>query len=536
MTLNSLDYPPSTVASPLPEPEPAPKKRLPKWAWLSLAGVLITGGGYFGWQQLTGMSQAAQRPMIAPVERTNLTMTVSANGTIAAEQVVNVSPKTAGVLTKLLVKEGDRVTKGQAIAQMDDSNLQGPLRQAQAQLAQQEVNLTRLLNGNRAQEIAQSAAQLAEAQAKLQQLQAGNRWEDVSQAQARLNQAQAKFHQAEDDLTRFKALYSAGAISQQTANQKQAERDKAQAEVNEMQSALALQQRGARSEEIAQARSLVEQRQQAFNLLKAGARSEDIDTARTQVESAKGVLQTVQAQINDTTIRAAFTGLVTRKYADPGAFVTPTTAGSSVSSATSSSILSLASTNQAVANVSESNIAQIKLGQTVEVTADAYPGKVFQGKVSQISAQAIVQQNVTSFEVKVALTDDAERLLRSGMNVAMKFNVGQLDNVMTVPTVAITRQQNATGVFVGAPGQPPKFLPITTGATIDKRTEVKSGLTGAEKVLIQMPPQSKPKSWFSFPGLDGSSKDGPPGGGPPPSGPPGGGSGGGPPAGSPPGR
>ena len=406
---------------------------------------------------------------------------------------------------------------------MDDSNLQGQLRQASAQLAQQEVNLTRLLNGSRSQEIAQSAAQLAETQAKLQQLQAGNRSEDVAQAQARLSQATAKLRQAEDDLKRFQDLFRSGAISQQSANQKQSERDSAQAQVSEVKSALELQQRGARSEEIAQTRSQVEQRQQALNLLKAGARSEDIDTARTQIESAKGVLHSVQAQINDTTIRAAFNGTVTRKYADPGAFVTPTTAGSSVSSATSSSILSLASTNQVVANVSESNISQIRLGQTVEITADAHPGKVFQGKVSQIATQAIVQQNVTSFEVKVALSPEAEALLRSGMNVSVKFNVGQLENVVTVPTVAITRQQNVTGVFVGSPNQPPTFAPITTGATVNNRTEVKTGLNGTEHLLIQMPPQSKPKSGISLPGLGGSSTDGPQGGDPPAGGPPAGG-------------
>jgi HlyD family secretion protein len=59
-------------------------------------------------------------------------------------------------------------------------------------------------------------------------------------------------------------------------------------------------------------------------LSQAGARSEEIAIARAQVLSAKGSLQTIQALINDTKIRAPFSGTVTRKYADPGAFVTPT--------------------------------------------------------------------------------------------------------------------------------------------------------------------------------------------------------------------
>ncbi|MHC5731178.1 MAG: efflux RND transporter periplasmic adaptor subunit, partial [Nostoc sp.] len=129
--------------------------------------------------------------------------------------------------------------------------------------------------------------------------------------------------------------------------------------------------------------------------------------------SARGSLQNIQAEINDTIIRAPFNGVVTKKYADPGAFVTPTTASSEVASSSSSSILSLASTNEVVASLAETNISKIRLGQKVSIQADAYPGKTFEGKVSQIAAQAIVEQNVTSFEVRVSLSDP-QRLLRSG--------------------------------------------------------------------------------------------------------------------------
>jgi HlyD family secretion protein len=532
MTLNSVDsvdsisYPSSHPSHPDVSdlsslPYPVQKQRRTKWLIGSLALFLLTVASYLAYQRLSLSEQTNQHPMITTVERMNLAITVSANGTVSPEQVVNVSPKTAGILTKLLVKEGDRVTKGQAIAMMDDSTLQGQLKQSRAQLAQQKTNLNKLLNGNRSQEIAQAKAQWSEAQAKLQQLETGNRSEDIEQAQARLRQAQAKWRQAEDDLRRNQSLYSAGAISQQTVNQKRADRDSAKAQVNETQSALDLQNRGTRSEEVDQARSQVEQRRQAWDLLKSGARSEDIETAQQQVEAAEGMLQTMQSQINDTVIRAAFDGIVTRKYADPGAFVTPTTAGSSVSSATSSSILSLASTNQVVANVSESNISKIQIGQSVTITADAYPGKTFKGRVSQIATQAIVQQNVTSFEVKATLSPDAKRQLRSGMNVSINFNVGELQKVLTVPTIAVTRQQKITGVFIGSPNQPPTFKPIVTGATVKDRTEVKTGLDGTEHILIQMPPQSKAKSGLSIPGLTGGSSDGPPGG-PPAGGPPGG--------------
>jgi HlyD family secretion protein len=520
-SLETIDAP--NLVTPLADFHPLNRFSKTKWAFICLLLILCAGGAYFIYRRTSMAQSAKQRPIVVPVERSTLDITISANGTVEPEQVVNVSPKTAGVLSKLAVKEGDEVQQGQIIAYMDDSNLQGQLQQSQAQVSQQETNLQRLLNGNRSEEIAQAQAQLAEATAKLQQLETGNRSEDIAQAQARFKQAQAKLQQSEDDLQRYQKLFAAGAISQQMFNQKQSERDGDQAKLKETQAALDLQNNGVRSEEIAQAKSHVEQRQQALNLLKTGARWEEIEAARAQVAAAQGNLKTVQAQINDTVIRAAFAGTITRKYADPGAFVTPTTAGSSVSSATSSSILALASTNRVVANVSENQIAQIRLGQPVTITADAYPDQTFQGKVSQISSQAIVQQNVTSFEVKVTLEPAAQRQLRSGMNVSVKFNVAQVQNALTVPSIAITRQKNVTGVMVGAPNQPPKFVPITTGTTVNNRTEVKTGLDGTEHILIQGQPPTQPKSGLELPGLSGGTPSGPPGGGPPGGPPPGGG-------------
>ncbi|WGV26836.1 efflux RND transporter periplasmic adaptor subunit [Halotia branconii] len=475
-------------------PEVKKKRSYPWLSWLLILG-LLSGIGYALYYQITILpnQEARRRILTQPVERQNLTITISANGTVKPERSINLSPKNSGILKQLLVKEGDIVKKGQIVAYMDDSNLRGQLTSAQGQLAQAEANLQKAQAGNRPQDIAQAQAQLDEAQANLQKAQAGNRPQDIAQAQARLNSAQANLSKAEDNFRRNQQLYNAGAISLQSVNQTRADRDSAQAAVNEAQQALALQKAGSRPEDIEQARSVVKQRQEALALLKAGTRREDIDAANAQVISARGSLQNVQAQINDNIIRAPFEGLVTQKYADPGAFVTPTTSASSVSSAVSSSILSLASTNEVVANLAETNISKIRLGQPVTIRADAYPGKTFTGKVSQIAAQAVVEQNVTSFEVKVSLSDP-QRLLRSGMNVAADFQAGQLKNVLVVPTASVVRRENATGVFVAGVDEKPVFTPIETGVTVDNFTQVKSGLQGNEKVLLSFPPGSRPQS------------------------------------------
>jgi HlyD family secretion protein len=171
--------------------------------------------------------------------------------------------------------------------------------------------------------------------------------------------------------------------------------------------------------------------------------------------------------------------------------------------------LALAARNQIVTNVSESNIAQMSLGQKALIKADAYPTKTFVGKVIQIAPQSIVQQNVTSFEVKVAILNDPQNLLRSGMNVRVEFAAGQVKNVLVVPTVAIVRQEEGTGVYVWKNNQA-EFVPIKTGLTVNDKTEIRSGLQEKDRILITFPDGKRPRSKVpgspGMPGLGGGSR------------------------------
>jgi HlyD family secretion protein len=407
-----------------------------------LLSLLVGGSGFAFYRFVVVPSGERDRQMpTVQIERRNLSLTVSANGTIEPERSINISPVTSGRLKQLLVDETDTVKQGQIIAYMDDSTLQGQLIQAQGQLASAEANL-----------------QLAAA---------GNRPEEILEAQARLDEAQASLRQAESTLQQDTGLYQAGAISQRELQSSQASRDTAYAKVVQAEQSLAVQRAGSRQEEIA--------RNQA------------------EVNAAQGNVNYILSQIDNTIIRAPFSGVVIRKYADPGAFVAPTTSASAENSATSSSILALATKNQVVANVAETSIGRMRVGQPATIKADAFPGKVFKGRVTEIAPQSTVEQNVTSFEVKVSLTD-AEGVLRSGMNVDVEFQVGELSQAVMVPTTAIVRRENGTGVYVKQPDQGVAFQAIETGTTVGGETEVISGLAGNEEVLLSYPEGEKPQS------------------------------------------
>lgn len=442
------------------ELDPPKKKWMGSWKWriaIFLILLAVGGGGYYAYTQLIAPAnnQAAnKRSRTIAIKRADLPIIVTANGTIQPEKSINVSPKSSGRLKSLLVKEGQTVRTGQILAYMDESNTLG--------------------------QITQADGQLASAQASLNLLRAGNRPQDIAQAQANLTNAEATLEQSQIVLRQNQQLFKQGAIASRDLDAARTTREANLAKVTQAQEALSLQQ--------------------------AGSRPEEIDRAEAQVLSAEGSLQSVRSQLEDTIIRAPFDGVVVRKYADPGAFVTPTTSGSAVSSATASSILALANNNQVVANVAEGNIAQISIGQEVTLQVEAYAGKKFRGRVVSISPQAIVNQNVTSFEVKSEITSQDKQMLRSGMNASLEFKAGQLKDVIVVPTVAIVREKGSTGVYVKTEqSETPVFTTIETGITVDDKTEVKSGLTGNEKIFVSFPEGSRPRTNPSgIPGLSPS--------------------------------
>jgi HlyD family secretion protein len=400
--------------------------------------LLLLGLGGIGlnlWHE-TATKRSQQQIITQPVERKTIPVILTGNGTVNAERSINLSPKTAGVIKSLLVEESDRVQKGQTIAIMDDSNLLG--------------------------DITQMRGQLAEKKARLQELEAGNRPQDIAQAEAKLHENRATLQQKEMDLGRYQRLYSQGAVSRGDLDQKLTDRDVAKNQVAEAEQSLALQN--------------------------AGTRSEVVDQARAQVQNALGSLQKVQAQLNDTRVVAPFDGIVIKKYADVGAFVSPSMAGGALESASSSSILTLSSRRlQVVVNLSESQIAKVKLGQSVTIKADAFAQEVFTGKVDKIAAKATVSQNVTSFEVRVAILSPSAEKFKAGMNVEAQFKVGDLDNAMLIPNAAVVRKPEGEGVFILGSDRQPVFQPIHTGITAGNKTEVKSGLQGHEQILVSPP-------------------------------------------------
>jgi HlyD family secretion protein len=459
-----------------------------------LMGLIATGALVVGTTTTYNLiNQGASEDitkLTVPVETQNVTLKITASGNVVPVQSVNISPKNPGVLAELYVEQGDRVQSGQIIARMDVGDLEAQILQTRANLAQVQAQLDEALAGNRPQEIAQARARLSQAEAQLAQARAGNRSQEIAQARAQVESAKAQVSLTQTRVNRYRELAQQGAVSQDQLDQYVSEDRRAKAALDEAQKRLSLLESGTRTEEIAMREASVTEARAALVLLENGSRPEEIAQRRAAVKAAEAQLAAAQIKIKDTVIRAPFAGIVTQKYANIGAFVTPTTSASTSASATSSSVVAVAKGLEVLAKVPEADIGRVKQGQAVEIVADAYPDQVFKGNVRLIAPEAVVEQGVTSFQVRVALDTGLDKL-RSGLNVDLTFLGDRVNNTLVLPTVAIVTEKGKTGVLIPDAKNQPQFREVTVGAQIQDQTQILSGIQAGDRVFVDLPKNYK---------------------------------------------
>lgn len=457
-----------------------------------LIGLIASGALIVGTTATIKTIQQKNKPpdvtkLTVPVEAKSVTVRITASGKVQPIQSVNISPKSSGLLADLNVEQGDKVKKGQIIARMDNSEIKMRIIQYKANLEQAKAQLAESLAGSRPEEIAQGKARVAQAQAQLAIIREGNRLQEIQQAQAQVDSAKAAVELTESRLKRYQDLAKNGAISQDSLEQYISENRKAKANLEEAKKRLSLLKIGNRNQDIQKQQAIVNQEKEALRKLENGNRPEEIARLKAAVASAEAQLKQQQVQLEDTIIRAPFAGIITQRYATVGGFVSPAVSASSSASATSTSIVALAKGLEVLANVPEVDISQIKQGQKVEITVDAYPDEIFHGQVRLIAPEAVVEQNVTSFQVRVTVNKGSEKL-RSGMNVSEVTFIGNnIQNALLIPQELIVTRKGKTGVWLLGEKNQPEFNLVRIGANIDNEVQVLDGLKAGDRIFIDLP-------------------------------------------------
>ena len=380
---------------------PRKEKGMKRWKKIVLSIVaaavligLVLGG--IAWSR-----RGVVAVQIGKVIRQDLASIVTASGEIKppSNQWANVNANSFGKITGILVKEGDRVKRGQLLLKTES--------------VQQEADVK-----------AQEAALLtARADASAAEAAVASSSANLKTSQADLAQSRARHNQSKDDFNRAEQLFKDRLIAQQIHDQRGSDYAVAQAGLESAQA------------RVTQARAQVDQATYTR------------DMAKARVAQSQAQLIRARDLRNKTIYTSPLDGIITSLPVHVGENVVPGIQNQPGSVLFQVSDLSVIT---AEVKVDETDIVNVKLGQPAEVNIDAIPNKTFKGHVTEIGQSAVSRttgqttsqsgapsEEAKNFKVVVTL-DDPPSNVRPGLSTTAKVTTATRQNAVTVPIQALT--------------------------------------------------------------------------------------------------
>lgn len=469
---------------------------------------------------------------VEPVKAQRLAVGIKTTGQIETlpNQKVEVRAPVSGTVVELLVKPGDKVSKGQVLAVLSSSELgqlrvesvskraeaEGNLQQAQADFKLAQENYDRQLQISAA-EIAQAKTQLTAVTQQYEQEQQlvnnrsvvkvakENYQRQVEISQAEIARAETELTVAKEQFDRDQELVASGAIARRTMLESQAhfaeakatvakaksrpEVVKAETEIRQAEVDLPLRELRDSQGKVAEAKA---------QLTKALSRREVLE-AEAQLKRAKAALEVAQSRIRLSSsayqarlqqlgIAANEKGLVTVVAPIAGIVadreITP---GESVNSA-EKPLMSILNDSSvfATANIYEKDLNLVKNGQELTVKIASLPNRTFRGKISFIGS--IVEGETRAVPVK-ALLDNSEGILKPGMFAELEILTDKTaTNILAIPVSAVVEANGKQLVYVKN-GDAFQAMEVALGQSSGDLVEIKSGLFEGDLIVTQRAPQ-----------------------------------------------
>ncbi len=415
--------------------------------------LLIAGG-------VLGSVKYRQRGVVTvqtgKVVREDLAAVVTASGEIKPRYYINIGAEYQGQLTEILVKEGDRVRKGQLLARIDETQSEADVSAQRAALSSSEAD-----------------AAASEAGAK-----AGE--DNIDALKATLARNKADLVRYEADFKRGEQLFKDGLIPRSDFEQRQAAFDGQKAMIAETDSRIVQA-----TTQLAQLRAQVSGAQRRIAQSQAGLnRYADILRKHNAVSPIDGLVTYLPVRVGETVV--------------PG-----------IQNSAASTIMTIADMSVVTAEVKvdETDIVNVHLDQPAEITIDAIPGKIFTGHVIEIGNTAILRstgqaastsntssQEAKDFKVVVAL-DDPPDTIRPGLSSTGKIATATRKDVVAIPIQALTTRTK--GDLIPEKDRPVNPDPATVKANKEESQgvfviannkaefrKVESGITGATDIEI----------------------------------------------------
>lgn len=417
-------------------------------AAIGVGAYLVIGGGSGG--------SALGQTTTTTVSRGSVRSTVSASGTIQSAETAGASFITSGTVTEVLVEVGDHVREGQVLARVDDASAQADFESASANASS-------------------AAAGVTSAQA------------GVSSSQSGITSAQASLSAAQENLRELRHS-----------------QDATDAQIAEAEA------------QVASARSQLQQAQASVTSANA-----QVSQAQASQTSANAQVEQAREAVSDTFLRAPIGGTVVEVNGTVGqsSSTTGATSDATSSSDTSTSsdtsgfiVISDMKDLQVAANFSETDTAQVRVGQRATVTLNALPDVQIKGSVIAIDETSTTVNQVVNYGVTIEL-EDVPRGVRVGQTVVAEVVTGRARDVLLVPSSAVQVAGGQTTVTVVSNGRQVSS-PVEIGLEGDDFTEVVSGLSEGDEVVLATATDAGGIGGFPGGGFPGGLGGGPGGAGP----------------------
>jgi HlyD family secretion protein len=394
---------------------------------LLLLGVVVLAGGAGTAALLARRGEVPVRVVTLKREDMVISVSATATGTLESEAEVNIRAEVPGRILRLLVDEGDRVERGQLLAELDPQ-------EADAQVALARADLTT------------ARARLEEEQAGVEMLR--------ERVRTRIEETRATRERTARDLERLKALHAEGAISRQQLDLAQAE-----FEVADATHAAALADRD-----------------------QVAVKEHQVAAARAAIAQREAQLRLADVQRSRMGIRSPIAGLVTRRMGTEGEVVG---LGGGSTLTLGGPLLTLVDLDRLYvrATVDEFDARQIRLGQEVRVTLEALPGRTLRGRLYKISpAVSGERQAARTFSIRVAL-EEGKELVKPGMSADVEVIVARRRDALFVPTQAILEREGKKKVYVVSEGRA-RLTTVKVGESNWNSTEILEGLREGDRVVV----------------------------------------------------
>jgi RND family efflux transporter MFP subunit len=483
----------------------------------------MAGGG----PGMRGQQQQSVPVETTPVINSEIAKKIVITGAVSALAEVDVYPKQAGEVIKLMVDKGDRVKAGQILASVDSKTFELQTKQAQSDLAgakasydknsslafvnsetgfkQAKSNLDRLQSSLKQADfelqlqikqadlmIKKSESDLQIAQAKLDIAVKGARDQELEPAKARVENAKK-------NLDRLTSLYKDGMVSQDQVESAQLQYDTYNAQYSLLQEGIRPEDMDVLKAQLESAKTSLESAQenkmlvdikrsswdsakaQVDNALAAFEQAnvakdtstweKDLAQADAAVKKAQASLELAQQRLDESVIKAPISGTITQRFLDKGGMASTTKPFVNI---VNMDVVKI------TAKVPERELGSIKQGQKAIVKPDAYPDEEFTGKLVNISP--IIDRTSQTCDIEVEVSNPDQRL-KPGMFTRVELTVSENKVALVIPSDSFIKEGDKTYVFVADNGKAVKKV-ITVGISDGVKTEVISGLNPGEQLII----------------------------------------------------